>query len=159
MMLSNCIITPLWTTLCIKQLNLSLNRGGIWSQREPTSTVLAVGKVRRKRENEENFPESTRSSLSESRSIKCFKCLGKGHIASQCLNKRNMVIRENGNVESENSREESSSSSKVESSSESSHAKGDLLMVSWTFTLGKYSDEILCDVVPMEATHILLGRP
>jgi len=27
------------------------------------------------------------------------------------------------------------------------------------FTIGKYKDEVLCDVVPMEATHILLGRP
>jgi len=25
--------------------------------------------------------------------------------------------------------------------------------------LAKYKDEVLCDVVPMEATHILLGRP
>ncbi|RDX65382.1 hypothetical protein CR513_55966, partial [Mucuna pruriens] len=30
--------------------------------------------------------------------------------------------------------------------------------VSLAITLGKYKDEILCDVVPMEATHILLGR-
>ena len=28
-----------------------------------------------------------------------------------------------------------------------------------SFQIGKYEDEILCDVVPMEATHILLGRP
>ena len=28
-----------------------------------------------------------------------------------------------------------------------------------TFSIGKYKDEVLCDVVPMEATHILLGRP
>jgi len=27
-----------------------------------------------------------------------------------------------------------------------------------TFFIGKYKDEVLCDVVPMEATHILLGR-
>jgi len=27
------------------------------------------------------------------------------------------------------------------------------------FSIGKYTDEVLCDVVPMEATHILLGRP
>jgi len=27
-----------------------------------------------------------------------------------------------------------------------------------TFAIGKYQDEVLCDVVPMEATHILLGR-
>ena len=28
-----------------------------------------------------------------------------------------------------------------------------------TFAIGKYKDEVLCDVVPMETTHILLGRP
>ncbi|XP_048227255.1 uncharacterized protein LOC125369285 [Ricinus communis] len=28
-----------------------------------------------------------------------------------------------------------------------------------TFTIGRYSDEVLCDVVPMHASHILLGRP
>jgi len=27
------------------------------------------------------------------------------------------------------------------------------------FAIGKYKDEVLCDVVPMEATHVLLGRP
>jgi len=27
------------------------------------------------------------------------------------------------------------------------------------FAIGKYKDEVLCDVVPMKATHILLGRP
>ncbi|KAF7820714.1 hypothetical protein G2W53_026169 [Senna tora] len=28
-----------------------------------------------------------------------------------------------------------------------------------SFSIGKYCDEILCDVVPMHAGHILLGRP
>jgi len=28
-----------------------------------------------------------------------------------------------------------------------------------TFAIGKYKDEILCDVVPMKATHVLLERP
>jgi len=27
------------------------------------------------------------------------------------------------------------------------------------FSIGKYKDEVLCDVVPMAATHTLLGRP
>ncbi|KAI4353626.1 hypothetical protein L6164_002559 [Bauhinia variegata] len=27
------------------------------------------------------------------------------------------------------------------------------------FSIGKYSDSILCDVVPMEVSHMLLGRP
>ena len=28
-----------------------------------------------------------------------------------------------------------------------------------TFSISKYRDEVLCDVVPMQASHILLGRP
>ena len=28
-----------------------------------------------------------------------------------------------------------------------------------SFSMGKYKDEVLCDVVPMHAGHILLGRP
>ena len=27
------------------------------------------------------------------------------------------------------------------------------------FSIGKYQDEILCDVVPMQACHLFLGRP
>ena len=28
-----------------------------------------------------------------------------------------------------------------------------------SFSIGKYHDEVFCDVVPMYASHILLGRP
>lgn len=35
------------------------------------------------------------------RDIKCFHCLGVGHIASQCPNKRTMIARANGEVETE----------------------------------------------------------
>ena len=28
--------------------------------------------------------------------IKCFKCQGKGHIASECVNKRVIMLRDNG---------------------------------------------------------------
>ena len=28
-----------------------------------------------------------------------------------------------------------------------------------SFSTGRYSDEVLCDIVPMHAGHILLGRP
>ncbi|XP_056857361.1 uncharacterized protein LOC130506687, partial [Raphanus sativus] len=31
--------------------------------------------------------------------------------------------------------------------------------VSVPFSIGRYEDEIICDVIPMEASHILLGRP
>jgi hypothetical protein len=28
-----------------------------------------------------------------------------------------------------------------------------------SFLVSKYKDEVLCDVVPMHATHLLVGRP
>ncbi|RDX94583.1 hypothetical protein CR513_23022, partial [Mucuna pruriens] len=39
--------------------------------------------------------------------------------------------------------------------------KGEIVnkQVNVEVTLGKYKDEILCNVLPMEATHILLERP
>ena len=40
--------------------------------------------------------QSTRSS-----EVKCFKCMGKWHIASQCPNRRTMILREDGGLEFE----------------------------------------------------------
>ena len=28
-----------------------------------------------------------------------------------------------------------------------------------SFSIGRYKDKVLCDIVPMHASHILLGRP
>uniref|UniRef100_A0A2N9EV64 CCHC-type domain-containing protein n=1 Tax=Fagus sylvatica TaxID=28930 RepID=A0A2N9EV64_FAGSY len=41
------------------------------------------------------------SQPSRNRDIKCFKCLGLGHIASQCPNRRVMIMRDNGEVMTE----------------------------------------------------------
>ncbi|RDY08898.1 hypothetical protein CR513_06811, partial [Mucuna pruriens] len=55
---------------------------------------------------------------------------GKGHIASQCPNRRTMVLRDSCEVNSKNSTQEDNSSfSGGESSSEASHYKGELFMV------------------------------
>ena len=40
------------------------------------------------------------SSTTQNHDIKCFKGQGKGHIARQCPNKRVMVLRDNGEIES-----------------------------------------------------------
>ena len=46
------------------------------------------------------FPVSTKVKT-RNRDIKCFCCQGVGHIASQCPNKRTMIARVDGEVETE----------------------------------------------------------
>ena len=173
--------------------------------------------------------------MTRTRDIKGFKCQGHGHYASECSNKRIMIIKDTGEIESEDEQlEESSSTEDYEAPS-----KGELLVtmkalsviaktdeqeqrenlfhsscmvndkvcsliidggsctnvasetmveklglkvmkhprpykLQWLnedgemsvdrqvkvpLSIGKYEDEILCDILPMEASHILLGRP
>ncbi|RDX99936.1 hypothetical protein CR513_16930, partial [Mucuna pruriens] len=71
---------------------------------------------------------SKKSYPSSSWNIKGFKWLGKKYIASQYPNRRTMVLRDDGSMESKSSHEDSSSCSEVKSSSDGSHDKDDLLM-------------------------------
>ncbi|XP_024014967.1 uncharacterized protein LOC112088864 [Eutrema salsugineum] len=177
-----------------------------------------------------DFKVKTEATTTRAREIVCFKCQGRGHIASECPNKRVLILLDNGEYESADEKEISDS---VEEHEEYA-ATGDLLMmkkilnvqakadeeaqrqnlfhtrchvqgkvcnliidggsctnvaseymvnklgltvrkhpkpynlhwlndkgemrvnsqVSVSLTLGKYEDEILCDVLPMEASHI-----
>ncbi|XP_024009493.1 uncharacterized protein LOC112084576 [Eutrema salsugineum] len=169
---------------------------------------------------------------SKNRDIQCYKCKGYGHYASSCSNKKIVIIKENGEVETEE--EQSEDEEPIEMP-----ARGELLVTRRTLnvqtktegneqrenffhsrcmvqrkvcslvidggsctnvasesmveklglklmkrpkpyklqwlneagemevknqvmvpiSIGKYQDEILCDVLPMDAGHILLGRP
>ncbi|XP_062089604.1 uncharacterized protein LOC133796139 [Humulus lupulus] len=167
---------------------------------------------------------NTGSSTSKTRDIKCFKCQGRGHIASQCVNKRVMLINAQGELESENEEEvDDDAMPPLEDADDEQNAMvGDLLVarrvlnvqikeeeicsviidggsctnvastylveklalttlkhphpyrLQWlndcseikvtrqvlvALSIGKYEDEVLCDVVPMHACHLLLGRP
>ena len=46
-----------------------------------------------------NVNKGKNESQTRNRDIKCFRCLGVGHITSQCPNKRIMIARVNGEVE------------------------------------------------------------
>ncbi|KAL4284496.1 hypothetical protein GQ457_16G022130 [Hibiscus cannabinus] len=168
------------------------------------------------------------------RDIKCFKCLGRGHIASQCPNKRVMFLKDGGEIESEQDEEVESEDHEdleyavdgevlvvkrslsiqcVEGEQQREnifhtrcHIQGKVCSVlidggsctniassllieklglattkhpqpyklQWlndggeikvtkqaliAFSVGKYCDEVFCDMVPMKAGHLLLGRP
>ncbi|XP_071921799.1 uncharacterized protein [Coffea arabica] len=231
----NFSATPLW-------------RGNPTFEREWPST--GVSKFTPKSEPPKQAPKATPkppfdSSKPRSRD-KCFKCQGFGHIASQCPNRRTMVVLPSGDVISDDEDEFAEmpplidegdvSEVEVEATTEQvgvalvarralatqvkrvdeaqrdnifytrCHVKGRVcsliidagsctnvastLMVNhlslptlrhpsphhlqWLnesgdvkvtkqvvvpFRIGKYEDNVLCDVVPMQASHILLGRP
>ena len=62
------------------------------SKFEPSKDVKLVVKPKQ---------DNTKYTISRNRDIKCFKCQGRGHIASQCPNKRVMVMRDNGEIETD----------------------------------------------------------
>ena len=63
-----------------------------------------------------------------SNEIKCFKCLGRGHIASQCPIKKIVLLKEDGEIISESSLESSLSSDEQEYEEER-ESEGDLFMI------------------------------
>nr|KYP37472.1 hypothetical protein KK1_041329 [Cajanus cajan] len=150
--------------------------------------------------------KDTTHTSSRTSDIKCFKCLGRGHIASQCPTKKVMIMRGHDIYSSQDEATTSSSNSEEEASDQEEGVEstfpyeGELLMirrllnnqpsdtlsqrenifhtrckvsnsacslivdtvdqqVKVKLSIGNYEDEVLCDVVPMEACHILLGRP
>nr|KYP32391.1 hypothetical protein KK1_046949 [Cajanus cajan] len=167
-----------------------------------SSKNLDKGKAKEEKEKKNTSHTSTKTS-----DIKCFKCLGRGHIASQCPNKKVMILRGQDIYSSQDEATTSPSSSEdeeEESQEESCEVtypyNGELLMMirvlnnqpsdtqsqrenifhtrcnisnkscslimdsgSWCncleFSIGNYQDKVKYDVDPMEACHILLGKP
>ena len=215
-----------------------------WGDNEKNDRVISKGKIEPPKGKEgEAIKNKTKAEdqPSKNRNIKCFKCLGMGHIASQCPNKRTMILRDHGEVETEDdsddmpelvdasdeegveypvegetlvARRALNAQVKVEEMEQQRenifHTRchvnnkvcsmiidgGSCTNVASTtlverlnlptlkhprpyklqwlnecgevkvnnqvlvaFTIGRYRDEVLCDVVPMHAGHILLGRP
>uniref|UniRef100_A0A2N9HZ31 CCHC-type domain-containing protein n=1 Tax=Fagus sylvatica TaxID=28930 RepID=A0A2N9HZ31_FAGSY len=68
-----------------------------WDRNDPAETKRKTEPPKGKDEGTSNKPK-VESQPSRNRDIKCFKCLGSGHIASQCPNRRDMIMRDNEEV-------------------------------------------------------------
>jgi hypothetical protein len=179
----------------------------------------------------------TKASTSRNRDIKCFRCQGRGYIASQCLNKQAMVLQANGEIVTDCEDSDTDDMPPLEDVFEEEYLAPDALTLvarralslqakgvdevqrenifhtrcyvkdkvidggsctivastimveklglltvkhprpyklQWlndsgeirvnkqvlvAFRISKYEDEVLCDVVLMQAGHLLLGRP
>nr|KYP59882.1 hypothetical protein KK1_015323 [Cajanus cajan] len=208
-----------------------------------SSKIFSKGQEKEK-EKEKDKNKNVVTSSSKTSDIKCFKCLGRGHIASQCPTKKVMILR-GQDIYSSHDESYSTTSSDSETSEEDHQIEraypydGLLLMIRrllgshsndshisqgenifhrrrkisdkacslivdsgsccnccstrlvekldltpmphpkpyqlyWLnqdgniivdkqvkvkFSIGNYEDHVVCDIVPMEACHILLGRP
>ncbi|RDX97906.1 hypothetical protein CR513_19256, partial [Mucuna pruriens] len=111
-----------------------LSREYVWLQEEPTSAFPTIGTSHKNgslppldRKEEGKLPNPIIASNNSS--IKCFKCLGKEHIALYCPNKRNMVMKEDGTMDNASSTSKSSSKSKSDTSCDYSPNEGGGLLV------------------------------
>ena len=81
------------------------------------------------------------SSTSRNRDIKCFKCQGRGHIASQCPNKRVMVLRDDGEIETEDEDDTDPIPPLEDADEEEYPAQGDLLVARRALSAQAKDDE------------------
>ncbi|XP_065635613.1 uncharacterized protein LOC136070113 [Quercus suber] len=161
----------------------------------------------KRRDEASNVNKGKNESQTCNRDIKCSRCLEVGHIASQCPNKRTMIARIDGEVETESEGDDDQIPSLEDACDNNVEylVEGESLVarrtlsaqfkeddmeqqrenifhtrcyinnkLQWlndcgevkvnrqvlvSFSIGRYKDEVLCDVVLMHAGHILLGRP
>ena len=52
-----------------------------------------------------NTQASTETKPTRNRDMKCFKCQGRGHIASECSNRRVMVMHDDGEIMTDDEQE------------------------------------------------------
>nr|KYP33860.1 hypothetical protein KK1_045251 [Cajanus cajan] len=101
-------------------------------KKEGHSSLPYPKEEKEKEKEKENSSFKAPSKESKSSEIKCFKCLGRGHIASQCPIKKTMVLKAQDHYSSLDEATSSSSSSEeeaIDSEEEIIPCEGELLLV------------------------------
>ena len=74
----------------------------MWGNNETHDKAISKSKTKTSKSKEDDSTKHKgkfETQVNRNCDIKCFKCLGSGHIASQCPNKRVMIMKDNGEVE------------------------------------------------------------
>ena len=95
------------------------------------------------------------SFTTRNRDIMCFKCQGRGHIASQCLNKRVMVMRDNGEIETDNESDRDSMPSLEDADDVEYAVQGELMVARRALSVqAKEDDEMQRDNIFHTRCHV-----
>ncbi|GKV06986.1 hypothetical protein SLEP1_g18800 [Rubroshorea leprosula] len=70
-----------------------------WCKKEENFAFKPKTTESKSKEVGSNEKSKTDNTQGRNRDIKCFRCLGRGHVASQCPNKHMMILRDDGEIE------------------------------------------------------------
>ena len=99
-----------------------------WRKEEKPPNAKQKTKLKQEGKNPGNQGKPN-SFTTRNRDIMCFKCQGRGHFASQCPNKRVMVIWDNGEIETNNESDCDSMLSLEDANDEEYAVQGELMVV------------------------------
>ena len=99
-----------------------------WRKEEKPPNAKPKTKQKQELTNQGNQGKSY-SFTTQNRDIKCFKCQGRGNLTSQCPNKRVMVMRDNGEIETNNESDYDYMPSLEDADDEEYAVQGELLVV------------------------------
>ena len=95
------------------------------------------------------------SFITQNRDIKCFKCQGRGHITSQCPNKIVMVMRDNGEIETDNESDCDSMPSLKDADDDEYVVQGELLVEKRSLSVkAKEDDEVQWENIFHTRCHV-----